>query len=127
MLDYVPLMHVVNDNGASVIHLRGTDASEEAAEAVGRQLYALAEVAPSRRFILNLGDVRCLGSATFGKLIGFHRQVRQRGGEVAVCSLNPDVAAQFERMCLGRLFPIYSTEEEAVGRGCSADSLVGAR
>jgi anti-anti-sigma factor len=126
MLDYSPQLRVVKGNGGVIIHFPGTHMSEEATLALGRQLYALAETPRSGRFILNLGDVRCLSSAMVGKLITFHRLVRRQGGEVAVCSLSPDVAAQFERMRLGRLFHICATEEEAVGDVCCDGSLVAA-
>ena len=119
MLDYSPLLQVVNGNGVAVIHFPRTDMSEEAALAVGRQLCALAEAPRSRRFILDLGDVRCMSSAMLGKLIGFDKRVKQGGGDLALCSLRPDLVAQFERMCLDRLFHIWPTEEEALGGGRS--------
>jgi anti-anti-sigma factor len=114
VLDYSPQLQVVNGNGVAVIHFPRTDMSEEAAQAVGRQLCALAEAPRSRRLVLDLGDVRCLSSAMLGKLIGFDKRVKQRGGELALCSPSPVVAAQFERMRLDKLFHICATEEEAL-------------
>src|SRR5262245_21878915 len=98
--------------------------SEEAALAVGRQLCALAEAPRSRRFVLDLGEVRCMSSAMLGKVIGFDKRVKQRGGELTLCSLRPGLVTQFERMRLDRLFHIRPTEEEALGDGAFADSVV---
>jgi anti-anti-sigma factor len=98
--------------------------SEEAALALGRQLYALAETPRSHRLVLNSGDVRCMSTAMLGKLIGFDKRVKQGGGDLALCSLRPDLVAQFERMRLDRLFHICSTEEEALGDGAFASPLV---
>jgi anti-anti-sigma factor len=124
MLDFAPQLHVGYSNGVMVVHLPGADMSEEAALALGRQLGTLAERLRSRCLILNLGDVRFVSSAMLGKLIAFHKQVRQRGGELALCSLTPELAARFESMRLDRLFHICSTEEEALAEWDLAPPLV---
>ena len=50
-----------------------------------------------------------------GKLIAFHKQVTQRGGELTLCALTPDLAARFEGMRLNKLFNICLTEEHTLG------------
>jgi anti-sigma B factor antagonist len=126
MLDFFPQLYVVTSGGVSVIHFPGTDMSEDAALAIGRQLYALTEKPRSRRFVLNLGDVPGLSSAMLGKLISFDKKVKQSGGELRLCSLTPEVAARFESMCLDRLFHICATEQEALGEWGVAPLLVPA-
>jgi anti-sigma B factor antagonist len=126
MLYFAPQLHVVTSGGVSVIHFPGTDMSEEAALAIGRELYALAERPRSRRFVLSLGEVPCLSSAMLGKLISFDKKVKQSGGELRLCSLTSEVAARFESMCLDRLFHICQTEEEALADWGASCSLVPA-
>jgi anti-anti-sigma regulatory factor len=63
----------------------------------------------------NLGDARCLYSVALGKLIAWHKRLKQMGGELTLCGLTPDLAARLESMRLDRLFHICSTEEEALG------------
>ncbi len=75
----------------------------------------LAERPGCRRFVLNLSLARCLSSSMFGKLIAFQKKVKQRGGDLTLCSLSPELAARFEGMRLDKLFHICPTEEEALG------------
>jgi anti-anti-sigma factor len=115
MVDFAPWLHVEYIDGTALITFPRTDKSEGAALAVGGQLSELAERPGSRRFVLNLSLARCLSSSMFGKLIAFQKQVQQRGGELTLCSPSPELAQQFERMRLDKLFHICSTEEEALG------------
>ena len=115
MVDFAPWIHVKYIDGTAFVTFLGTDKSEGAALAVGGQLSELAERPGCRRFVLNLGAAPCLSSTMLGKLIAFQRKVRQRGGELTLCSLGPDLAARLEVMRLDRLFHIRPTEEEALG------------
>ncbi len=115
MVDFAPWLHVEHTDDTALIAFPRTDMSEGAALAVGGQLQELAERTGCRRFVLNLSLARCLSSTMFGQLIAFHRKVKQRGGELTLCSLSPEVAARFECLRLDRLFHICPTEEEALG------------
>jgi anti-anti-sigma factor len=115
MVDSAPCLRVKSIDGTALVTFPRTDGSEGAARAVGGQLSKLAERPGCRRFVLDLRLARCLSSSMFGKLIAFRKKVQQRGGELTLCSPSPEVAAQFKRMGLDRLFHICSTAEEALG------------
>jgi stage II sporulation protein AA (anti-sigma F factor antagonist) len=115
MVNFAPWLHVENINGTALVTFPKTDMSEGAALALGGQLSDLAERPGCRRFVLNLSLALCLSSTMVGKLIAFRNKIKQRGGELVLCSLSPEVAARFECMRLDRLFHICSTEEEAIG------------
>jgi anti-anti-sigma factor len=113
-VDFAPCIRVKSIDGTALVTFPMTDMSEGAALAVGGQLWKLAERPGYRRFVLDLGLARCLSSSMFGKLIAFRKKVQQRGGELTLCSLSPEVAAQFERLRLDEFFHICSTEEVAL-------------
>jgi anti-sigma B factor antagonist len=115
MVDFAPWLHVEDLDGTALIAFTRTDMSDDAALVVGGQLSELADRAGCRRFVLNLAAAHCLSSAMLGKLITFHKKVKQRGGELTLCSLGPELASRFESMRLDRLFHICSSEEEALG------------
>jgi stage II sporulation protein AA (anti-sigma F factor antagonist) len=115
MVDFAPWLHVEYIDGTALIALSRTDMGEGTALAVGGQLSDLAEGSGCRRFVLNLSLARFLSSAMLGNLIGFQKKVKQRGGELTLCALSPELAARFESMRLDRLFHICPTEEEALG------------
>jgi anti-anti-sigma factor len=115
MVDFAPWLHVEYIGGAALIAFERTDMGEGDLPVLGGQLSELAEMPGCRRFVLNLGAVHGLSSAMLGKLIGFQKQVKRRGGELTLCALSPDLAARLESMRLDRLFHICATEEEALG------------
>ena len=115
MVDFAPWLHVEYIDGTALIAFPKTDVSEGAALALGDQLSDLAERPGCRRFVLNLSLAHFLSSTMLGKLIGFQKKVKQRGGELTLCSLSPDLAFRFGCMRLDRLFHICSTEDEALG------------
>jgi anti-anti-sigma factor len=115
MVNYEPWLHIEYIDGTALIAFPRTDMGEGAALTIGSQLAHLAERPGCRRFVLNLGAVHALSSAMLGKLIGFQKQVKQRGRELTLCSLGPELAARFDSMRLDRLFHICSTEKEALG------------
>jgi anti-anti-sigma factor len=115
MVDFAPWLRVEHINGVAIIVFPRTNMEEEAALVIGSQLSHLAEEAGCRQFVLNLSAVRCLSSTMVGKLIAFHKKVKQRGGGLTFCGLAPEVATRFEAMRLNKLFHICSNEEEAIG------------
>jgi stage II sporulation protein AA (anti-sigma F factor antagonist) len=114
MVDYASQLHVEHINGVTLIQFPRTDMDEGAALAIESQLFPLAEKPGCTQFVLSLSRVRCLSSTMLGKLIAFNKQVKQRAGELILCSLSPDLAARFESMRLNKLFHICSNEEEAL-------------
>ena len=88
MVDYASWLRVDYINGEAIIAFPRTNMGEEAALVIGRQLSHLAEKPGCNRFVLNLSRVPCLSSTMLGKLIAFHKQVKQRGGRTD--SLLPD-------------------------------------
>jgi anti-anti-sigma factor len=115
MVDFAPWLHVEYIDGTALITFPRTDMSEGAALAIGGQLSDLAEQPDCRRFVLDLSLVRFLSSTMLGKLIGFQKKLKQRGGDLTLCSLSPDLATRLASMRLDRLFHICATEEEALG------------
>jgi anti-anti-sigma factor len=115
MVDFARWLHVEYVNGTALITFPSTDLGEGEAFVIGGELSELAERTCCRRFVVNLGAIHGMSSTMIGKLIGFQKKVRQRGGDVTLCSLSPELAARLECMRLDRLFHICSTEEAALG------------
>jgi len=121
MVDFSPLpvasstLHVEHVRDVTLVSLTRSYLGDEAFQEIGDRMVRLAETMGRHRFVLSLRGVRCLSSAMLGKLIAFHKQVKQRGGELTLCSLTPELAARFESMRLNKLFHICLSEEEALG------------
>lgn len=88
----------------------------EVIESIGEEIASLVEDEGRRQLLFDLSEVRQLSSALIGKLLGVHKRLREVGGEMALCRLNPEVANTFELCQLPRLFHIYPTREAALNR-----------
>jgi anti-anti-sigma factor len=108
-------LHVEHLKDATLVTLTRGDLGGEEAQAVGDRLSRLAETLGRHRFVLSLRGVPGLSSVTLGKLIAFHKRVKQAGGQLTLCSLTPELSARLQDMRLDKLFHICSTEEDARG------------
>jgi anti-sigma B factor antagonist len=75
---------------------------------------ALAEVAPSRRLIIDLSAVPFVDSAGLGALIGGIRRVRELGGAVVVACGRPTLGTLLHTTGIDRIVTVTGTVAEAV-------------
>lgn len=66
--------------------------------------------------IVDLTDTTFVDSTTLGVLIGIVRRLRANEGQLAVVCSDRNVAKTFELTGLDRVFPIYTTREEAIAK-----------
>jgi len=64
--------------------------------------------------VLNLEVVRAFKSVMLGVLINFQKRLRELGGSLKLCGLDPHVADMFRLIHLDQMFEIHATEREAV-------------
>src|SRR5262245_21781621 len=64
--------------------------------------------------VLNLQNLRHFQSAMLAVLINFQKRVRESGGDVKVCCIDPDVYKVFLLTKMDQIFDIRKTEQEAV-------------
>lgn len=67
-----------------------------------------------RRFVLDLNQTHRINSIGLGVLVSTHASIRNAGGDLKLCSVDPRPRATFEITGLLHLFQIYKTREEAV-------------
>jgi anti-anti-sigma factor len=75
---------------------------EPAAQAVGEQLFDLADQPGRTKVLLNFGGVEYLSSAFLGKLIALNKKVRTAGGRLVLCNISPEIDRVLEATDLGR-------------------------
>ena len=84
---------------------------------IGEQLSALVEKEDRPRMIISFAAVDHLSSAALGTLITISSKVKQKGGQLRLSDINPQIYEVFLITKLNKLFKIYPTMKEA------ADSL----
>jgi anti-sigma B factor antagonist len=74
---------------------------------------ALAELATSRRLLIDMSGIPFVDSAGLGALIGGIRRTRELGGEVAVACNRPTLARLLRTTGFDRIVTVAETVEEA--------------
>ncbi len=94
---------------------------EHVIKTIGGRLSSLVQGGGCRQLVVNLGAVKRVASSMVGNLIWLHKQVHGAGGRMAVCGLDPKLAAAFRTLQLDRLFDLHSDEAEAL-RACGEEA-----
>lgn len=71
--------------------------------------------------ILNLSKITAAGSSAVGALVALLREVKDRGGRLALAEPSPIFIQVLELLNLRDFFEIFSSEEEAVAEIKAAD------
>jgi anti-anti-sigma factor len=104
-------------DGASVVRLSSPAYGSLDAEKLADVRDLLMELASLRQvscLVLDLSNVHFLGAAFAGTLVKTWQQLRKRSRPFALCELTPYCAQLLCRLCLDKLFPIYSTQRAAL-------------
>ena len=81
---------------------------------LGEQLLSLAAGVQRRQLVVSLGGVERLSTMMLGALIALHKRLKETGGRLALCRIDPGIAEIFRIFDLRRLLPIYQEEQEAL-------------
>lgn len=68
----------------------------------------------SKKIIVNLHDVSFLDSTALGTLISALKKIKNKGGEICITRLQPNVEEIFELTHLNKIFKIFPSNEEAI-------------
>jgi anti-sigma B factor antagonist len=80
---------------------------------MGRQLTSYIESQLKPKIIISFAGVDHLSSSALGTLITVNYKVRERDGQLRLCSINPQIYEVFLITKLNKLFRIFPTMEEA--------------
>jgi anti-sigma B factor antagonist len=87
---------------------------EQQIQVMGEQLFSLVDEQGRRKVLLNFGNVEYFSSAAHGKLITLQRKLRQAGGRLVLCGIDPELWEAFVSSKMSLLHEAYQTEEEAL-------------
>lgn len=68
------------------------------------------------RLIANCGKLTYISSAGLGVFMSFIEEIRERGGDIKICCVQPKVLQVFEILGFPALFDIVNAVPEAVGK-----------
>ena len=103
---------VITTEGASVVALSGRLFSVEAVSV--RRVCQDLQDQGQLRLILDFAEVETVNGFFLASLIGLMARLRQGGGRLALVAVNPDLRRSFQKTCLEQVFPMYSTQAQAI-------------
>ena len=69
---------------------------------------------PQGRWVLDLSAVHYMGSSALGLMVNIRQRIKQAGGTLALCGLNPNLLQIFHTCCMERLFTIVRSRADAL-------------
>jgi anti-sigma B factor antagonist len=108
-------LSVRRDGNVTQVRFRDRKIIEEVhIQRIGERLSELVMAERSPRLVLDFSGVEHLSSAALSVLINLSRQVDQRGGQLVLASIHPQIYEVFKITRLNKLFRIESTTDAAL-------------
>jgi len=83
-------------------------------QAIGEELGRIIDADQIPKLLISFSNVDHLSSAALGTLITVNTKVKNRGGELRLSDIDPQIRDVFEITKLNRLFKIHDTSQDAL-------------
>lgn len=114
MSDSGSRLNVSESDGITVVSFNDRNILEEAnIQAIGDEVSAIVESQAIPKILINFEGVEHLSSAALGTLITINNKVRQKGGQLRLAHIDPQIYEVFIITKLNKLFQIHDTREQA--------------
>jgi anti-sigma B factor antagonist len=87
---------------------------EASIQQIGDEVSEIIDQSDNPKILLSFNNVEHLSSAALGTLITINRKVRQKGGQLRLANIDPQIYEVFVITRLNKLFQIFDETEEAV-------------
>lgn len=115
MADTADELVLVREDDVTLVRFRDRKIIDELQiQRIGERLRDLALAEQSPKMVLDFSTVEYLSSRALSELINLSRQVDQRGGQLALAAIAPQIYEVFKITRLNRLFRIDGTVEDAM-------------
>jgi anti-sigma B factor antagonist len=110
-----PRLRVAASGAATVVELTDRRILDEVSiNEIGEQLTSMVARAAVPRLVLDFSEVAHMSSSALGMLITLHKRVREKGGELRLCVIQPAILEVFVITRLNEIFSISPTKEQAL-------------
>jgi anti-sigma B factor antagonist len=110
-----PRLRVAVAGGATVVELTDRRILDEVSiNEIGEQLASMVARTASPKFVLDFSGVAHMSSSALGMLITLHKRIREKGGELRLCGIQPAIMEVFVITRLNEIFSICPTKEQAL-------------
>ncbi len=81
---------------------------------IGDEIAQIIDQSPNPRLLINFAQVEHLSSAALGTLITINNKIRQKGGQLRLSNIDPQIYEVFVITKLNKLFQIHENLEQAL-------------
>ena len=108
-------LKVTEEDGITIVELQDRKILDEInIMQIGEQLFQIVAGSDNLKLVLDFWQVAHMSSAALGVLITLHKRVRERSGQLCLCSIQPAIQEIFQITRLNEIFSICGTRNEAV-------------
>nr|WP_260503949.1 MULTISPECIES: anti-sigma F factor antagonist [Paenibacillus] len=108
-------MHVEMEHhrGILIVRLSG-ELDHHTADMVRMQMDEAIQRRQCEHLVLSLKDLQFMDSSGLGVILGRYKLIKNKGGKMVVCDVNPPVYRLLEMSGLFKIMPIYENEGTAL-------------
>ena len=115
MPEQSPLLNVTADGDVTVVELTDRKILDEISiSQIGEQLASLLSPAANPKMVMDFAHVVHMSSSALGMLITLHKRVREKGGQLRLCNIQPSILEVFLITRLNEIFSIAKSRQEAL-------------
>lgn len=81
---------------------------------IGEEISEIIDGDPQPKLLISFTNVDHLSSAALGTLITIHNRLKQKGGQLRLANIDPQIYEVFMITKLNKLFDIHETSEDAL-------------
>src|SRR4051812_32958895 len=101
-------------DGVTTVLVMGRELPPELKEQLYEIADRLADTPEPRQVVLNLVNVPYIMSVSIAILIQFQKRIKDAGGTLKLCRINPDVAKAFKLTHVDQMFDIHEKQRDAI-------------
>lgn len=106
---------VREEAGVTRVEFLDRNILEEASiQQIGDEISGLIEHATSPKLLIDFDNVEHLSSAALGTLITINNKIRQKGGQLRLSNIDPQIYEVFVITKLNKLFQIHDNNDKAL-------------
>ena len=115
MREKMPRLTVSNEGDVRIVEFNDKKILDEIAiTQISDQLLALIAEADPCKIVIDFSSVAHMSSSALGTLITAHKRIRERGGLMRLCCIQPTIYEVFAITRLSEIFQICHTRLEAI-------------
>ena len=119
-MSHKPRLRVEKVEDGTVIRVAAADLREEVLQAVGQELFRIADEVEGARLVVDLGEVDFLTSTALGKFVALNTRMRAGGGQLVLANVPDPIYEIFAVTSLDRVLDIRRQADDGLPLSASA-------